>query len=101
MLVGVKRDHAVLSHSPLATKSARDEIRRSALSGQTRVNIVRFVDFIILVSALVTAGSTFAMAVEIVVGWDEAVPVVEQAIDDSGLTEYLPTQTGEATPVAE
>ena len=63
---------------------------------------MRFVDFIILLSALVTAGSTFAMAVEIIVGWDEAVPVVEQAWDDSGLAQYLPkTQGGEAAPASQ
>ena len=62
---------------------------------------LRFIDFIILISALVTAGSTFAMAVEIIVGWDEAVPVVEQALDDTGLTEYLPTQTGGVPASAE
>ena len=62
---------------------------------------MRFIDFIILISALVTAGSTFAMAVEIIVGWDEAVPVVEQALDDTGIAEYLPTQTGEAATTGE
>jgi hypothetical protein len=74
---------------------------RPGIFGLLRGMTLRFIDFIILISALVTAGSTFAMAVEIIVGWDEAVPVVEQALDDTGLTEYLPRQTGEAPAAAE
>ena len=41
---------------------------------------MRFVDFVIFLAAIITAGSTFAMAVEMIVGWDEAVPVVEQTL---------------------
>jgi len=51
---------------------------------------VRFVDFIIFLAAIITAGSTFAMAVEMIVGWDDAVPAVEQTLSDSGLSEFLP-----------
>ena len=51
---------------------------------------MRFVDFIIFLAAIVTAGSTFAMAVEMIVGWDDAVPVIEKAWDDSGLEKFLP-----------
>lgn len=52
---------------------------------------MRFVDFIIFLCALITAGSTFAMAVEMIVGWDQAWPVVESLWQDSGLQEYIPT----------
>jgi hypothetical protein len=64
--------------------------------------IVRFVDFIIFLAAIITAGSTFAMAVEMVVGWDDAVPVIEKVWDDSGIEQFLPAdqtpagQEGEA-----
>lgn len=53
---------------------------------------MRFMDFIIFLAAIITAGSTFAMAVEMIVGWDDAVPVVEQTLSDSGLSDLLPKE---------
>ena len=51
---------------------------------------MRFVDFVIFLAAIITAGSTFAMAVEMIIGWDDAVPVVEQTLSDTGLSDFLP-----------
>ena len=51
---------------------------------------MRFVDFVIFLAAIITAGSTFAIAVELIVGWDDAVPVIEKAWDDSGIEQFLP-----------
>ena len=63
---------------------------------------MRFVDFIIFLCALITAGSTFAMAVEMIVGWDQAWPVVEGLWRDSGIEagieEFLPA-TAPSNPV--
>ncbi len=41
---------------------------------------MRFVDWIIFLCALTTAGSTFAMAVEMIVGWDVAVPLLQETL---------------------
>lgn len=59
---------------------------------------MRFVDFIIFLAAIVTAGSTFAMAVEMIVGWDDAAPVIEKVWDDSGIEQFLPA---DGAPVGE
>lgn len=64
--------------------------RVAAFRKYGRDGIVRFLDFIIFLAAVITAGSTFAMAVEMIVGWDDAVPVIEKAWDDSGLEKFLP-----------
>ena len=61
---------------------------------------MRFVDFIIFLCAIITAGSTFAIAVEVTVGWDDAVPVIEKAWDDSGLEKFLPPSEESVAPSA-
>jgi len=60
---------------------------------------MRFVDFIIFLCALITAGSTFAIAVEIIVGWDHAWPMLQSLWRDSGLQEYLPATAAPSNPV--
>ena len=55
---------------------------------------MRFVDFIILLCAITTAASTFAIAVELIVGWDAALPMVDQVWKDSGLDQFLPPDSG-------
>lgn len=55
---------------------------------------MRFIDFIIFLCAITTAASTFAIAVELIVGWDAAWPMVEQVWDDSGLEKFLPPDSG-------
>ena len=57
-----------------------------------------FIDFIILLCALITAGSTFAIAVEIIVGWDQAWPMVEGLWRESGIEDLIPTGTSEPVP---
>ena len=59
---------------------------------------MRFVDFVIFLAAIITAGSTFAMAVEMIVGWDEAVPVVEQTLSDTGISDFLPKGMTASSP---
>ena len=51
---------------------------------------MQFVDFIIFLCALITAASTFAIAVEVIMGWDQAWPMIEGLWRDSGLEDLLP-----------
>lgn len=50
---------------------------------------MRFVDFIIVVCAIVTAGSTFAIAVELIFDWSQVWPDVMQLLRDWGLDKLL------------
>jgi hypothetical protein len=60
---------------------------------------VQFVDFIIFLCALITAASTFAIAVEVIMGWDQAWPVIEGLWRDTGLEDLLPAAvTSNPTP---
>ena len=54
---------------------------------------MNFIDFIIFLCALITAGSTFAMAVEMIVGWEQAWPVVEGMWKDTGIEDLIPATT--------
>ena len=40
--------------------------------------MVRLADFLILICALVTAGSTFAIAVELIFDWSKVTPMIEK-----------------------
>ena len=40
--------------------------------------MVRLADFLILICALVTAGSTFAIAVELIFDWSKVTPMIER-----------------------
>ena len=62
---------------------------------------MRFVDFVIFLAAIITAGSTFAMAVEMIIGWEDAVPAVEQTLSDTGLSEFLPKGTTVSEPASQ
>ena len=50
---------------------------------------MRFVDFIIVVCAIVTAGSTFAVAVELIFDWSQVWPEIVQLLRDWGLDGFL------------
>jgi len=50
---------------------------------------LRFVDFIIVVCAIVTAGSTFAVAVELIFDWSQVWPEIVQLLRDWGLDGFL------------
>ena len=51
---------------------------------------MRFVDFIILLCALITAGSTFAVAVELIFDWTVVWPEVMETLKGWGLDKLLP-----------
>ncbi len=57
---------------------------------------MRFVDFIIFLCALMTAGSTFAIAVHLIVGWDNFVPLILDTLRDWGLQDFLPRGSASA-----
>ena len=40
--------------------------------------MVRLADFLILICALVTAGSTFAIAVELIFDWSKVSPMIQK-----------------------
>jgi hypothetical protein len=40
--------------------------------------MVRLADFLILICALITAGSTFAIAVELIFDWSKVTPMIEK-----------------------
>ena len=60
-----------------------------------------FIDFIIFLCALITAGSTFAIAVELIIGWDQAWPMIQGLWQDSGLEDLLPAATSNPVPATE
>ncbi len=84
---------AAFSSAPL--RGSAPSVGRSHQKG----SVVQFVDFIIFLCALITAASTFAIAVEVIMGWDQAWPVIEGLWKDTGLEDLLPAAvTSNPTP---
>lgn len=51
--------------------------------------MVRLADFLILICAVITAGSTFAIAVELIYDWSKVMPMIEKTWGGLESTTFL------------